>query len=321
MPWPSSRGGTRRSLRAAAARDAGHLARLGWFSCRCRRLHQRARAVCLPSLALLAVVCHTVLAADVTRCRRVRVHACVRAGTSPSRRCAPPARARPSPEGEDGPLAPFLAPDLDVAFLSAAPPWPRRGCLLRARSRREGSAVLLVGECTPRHQPPLQHTRVCARLRFPWPPPPMAPAWTLSWSPPCLFTANVRPKPESLTSTRARTQAHARARKFARLLTREDTRPPAANRLRADAAVPTPASTSPRRSPPFLGCVPSSPATRGDPLRLAKRGRLPRRREVSPPARPSRTVASLLDTTSSSLGQRWNRGVDLHTEDHMRVWP
>jgi hypothetical protein len=34
-------------------------------------------------------VCYTVLAADVTRRRRVRVHTRVRAGTSPSRRCAP----------------------------------------------------------------------------------------------------------------------------------------------------------------------------------------------------------------------------------------
>jgi hypothetical protein len=34
-------------------------------------------------------VCHAVLAADVTRCRRVRIHARVCAGTSPSRRRAP----------------------------------------------------------------------------------------------------------------------------------------------------------------------------------------------------------------------------------------
>jgi hypothetical protein len=47
------------------------------------------RVVCLPSLAPLAVVCYTVLAADVTRRRRVPVHARVRAGTSPSRRHAP----------------------------------------------------------------------------------------------------------------------------------------------------------------------------------------------------------------------------------------
>jgi hypothetical protein len=74
-----------------------------------------------------------------------------------------PARVRPSPKGEAWPLAPFLAPDLYVAYLSAAPPWPRRGSLLRARGHIEGNAVLLVGECTPRHRLPLPHTRVCTR--------------------------------------------------------------------------------------------------------------------------------------------------------------
>jgi hypothetical protein len=74
-----------------------------------------------------------------------------------------PARVRPSSEGEAGPLALFLVPDLDVAYLSVASPWPHRESFLRARGHREGSAVLLVGECTPRHRPPFPHTRVCAR--------------------------------------------------------------------------------------------------------------------------------------------------------------
>jgi hypothetical protein len=81
-------------------------------------------------------------------------------------------------------------------------------------------------------------------LQMACPPPPLEPARALSWSPPRrLFTANAGPKPESLTSTHVRTQAHARAHKFARRLTRQGTRPPAAYRRRTEAAVPAPAST------------------------------------------------------------------------------
>jgi hypothetical protein len=88
-----------------------------------------------------------------------------------------PARARPSSEGEAGPLALFLVPDLDVAYLSVASPWPRRESFLRARGHREGSAVLLVSECTPRHRPPFPHTHAFVpELQLPCPPPPMAPA-------------------------------------------------------------------------------------------------------------------------------------------------
>jgi hypothetical protein len=110
------------------------------------------------------------LAAAVARCRRVRVR--VRVSRDALALACTPARACRSPGGEAGPLAPSLAPDLQFALLSAAPPWPRCGGLPCARGRRGGSAAPLTGECTLRHRPsfPRAFEPSCGRLarRHPW---------------------------------------------------------------------------------------------------------------------------------------------------------
>jgi hypothetical protein len=131
------------------------------------------RARRLPSLALLAVS-RPVLAADVARRRRVRVRTRARASDDAPAQACTPARARLSSGSEAGPLAPSLAPDLEFALLSAAPPWPRHVGLPLARGRRGGCAALLTGECTLRHRPPIPLTRAfvpsCGSLvrRHPW---------------------------------------------------------------------------------------------------------------------------------------------------------
>jgi hypothetical protein len=171
-PRPSSRGRTPVApRRRAVAGDAGHRARMGRVFLLVP-LPSPMRARRLPSLAPLAVGSHPVLAAAVARCRRVRVR--VRASRDALAQACTPTRARRSPGGEAGPLAPSLAPDLQFASLSSAPPWPRHGGLPRAHARRGESAALLTGECALRHRPPF--TRDGAQLRSSCPPPPMAPA-------------------------------------------------------------------------------------------------------------------------------------------------
>jgi hypothetical protein len=116
----------------------------------------------------------------------------------------------------------------------------------------------------------------------------------------------LRPTPSLAVpfTLRARTPAHALARAFTRLHTRMGH----LHHLPSTAAAPT--SPCPHRRRPRcdghhpLVCVPSSPATQGDPLWLSSRGRSPRRREVSPPARSSRAAASLLSNSSNTLIHR-----------------
>jgi hypothetical protein len=133
-----------------------------------------ARAICLPFLPLLAVVCHhrpgrrhgPTPARSRSRARPCRHVALAQTCT--------PARARPSREGEAGSLALFLVTDLATMLRSC---WPRRHglmvktCFAHAVAEK-GTSSFLVGECTPRHRPSLPHTRVCARLRLPCPSPP-----------------------------------------------------------------------------------------------------------------------------------------------------
>jgi hypothetical protein len=103
---------------------------------------------------------------------------------------------------------------------------------------------------------------------------------------------------------RARTPAHALARAFTCLRTGKGH----PHHLPSTAAAPTspcPHRRRPRRDGHHpLVCVPSSPATQGGPLRLSRRGRSPRRREASPPARSSRAAASLLSNSSNTLSYR-----------------
>jgi hypothetical protein len=173
LPRPSSRGRTPDAPRRhAAAGHAGHRAKLGRVFLQVPP-PSPTRARRLPSLAPLAVGSHPVLAAAVARCRsiRVRVRARVRASRNALAQACTPERACRSPRGEAGPLAPSLAPDLQFALLSAAPPWPRRGGLPRARGHRGGSAALLTGECTLRHRPSFPRAEPsCDRLvcRHPW---------------------------------------------------------------------------------------------------------------------------------------------------------
>jgi hypothetical protein len=116
----------------------------------------------------------------------------------------------------------------------------------------EGAPSFLVVECTPRHRPSLPHTRAfvpscgCLVRRHPWSRPELRHGLRHAAS--LQQTPDLSPSRSSPTTVR--TQAHTRTRKFARLLTRESARPPAAYRRCTDAAVPTPASTSPHRSPP-----------------------------------------------------------------------
>jgi hypothetical protein len=202
----------------------------------------------------VAVVCNTVLAADVTRRWRVRIHARVCAGTSPSRRRAPQhARA----------LARKVRLGLWPLFLR------RTSTLRTCRPRLHGLAVGVCFAHAVTEKGTLSswsasahlatgrrfhtHTRLCPNCgclvrRHPWRRPELRRG--------LRCTAYLRPTP-SLSSSRSPlracapkcTPAHASLRR----LTREGTRPPAAYRRRADAAVPAPASTSQRRSPPFLG--------------------------------------------------------------------
>jgi hypothetical protein len=111
----------------------------------------------LPSLAPLAVGSHPVLVAAAplpARSHRVRVRARVRAGRNALAQACTPALAHRNPGGEAGPLALLLRRTSRSPTSSPAPPWPRRGGLPRARGCRGGSAALLTGESTFRHQPP-----------------------------------------------------------------------------------------------------------------------------------------------------------------------
>jgi hypothetical protein len=257
------------------------------------------RARRLLSLALIAAVSHPVLAADVARRRRVRVRARVRTNNVALAQVCTPTRARLNPGGEAGPLAPFLAPDLEVALLSAAPPWPRRGWLPRARGRREGSATLLTGECTLRHRPPLPLTRVCAQLRSSCPPPPMAPAR----APPRLpFSTSARPKPVSLTPTCMRTQAHALARTSRASWPERAPAPSAEYHRCADIAAPTPATASPRR-PPTTVLAPFEPSNPKEFQVVAPCWPDAQAPWDSSPARSFRAAVSLVDIWSST----WDR--------------
>jgi hypothetical protein len=178
-----------------------------------------------------------------------------RAVTPPLRRRAPQhsraldGRARPGL----WPLFSCAGPRHDVAPLSTAPPWPCRGGLLRARGRREGNAVLFgqrVHTSPPAATP--THTRLCPT------------AVTLSaatlWHRPELRhglrrPATLRPTP-GLSLSRShpyiRAPPSAPTRTRVRAHPRQSGRSDRATTYRrhADAAVPTMASTSPRRSPP-----------------------------------------------------------------------
>jgi hypothetical protein len=116
----------------------------------------------------------------------------------------------------------------------------------------------------------------------------------------------LRPTPSLavLYTLHARTQAHTFARAFTRHLTRKE------HPHHLPSTFVSPTSSCPHRRRPRrdchhpLVCVPSSPETQGGPLRLSSRGRSPRRREVSPPAKSSRAVASHLGFSSNTLSHQ-----------------
>jgi hypothetical protein len=119
--------------------------------------------MCLPFLVLLAVVCH-----HRPGRRRGPTRARSHSHARPCRHAAlaqtcTPARARPSREGEAGPLALFLAPDLATMLRPCRP--HRHGLTVEAcfahAVAEKGTPSFLVGECTPRHRPSLPHTRLC----------------------------------------------------------------------------------------------------------------------------------------------------------------
>jgi hypothetical protein len=195
-PRPSSRGERDARTaplrrRVAAAGDAVHGARLGCFSCRCRRLHQHARTVCRPILVSLR--CRSTTAA-LTHCHgpdagafafshvpelERRLCAVVHPSTHPRY----PKKARlglwPFP-------FPCAGPHRDVApVCSLRRQGPRRGGLPHARGRRGGEHCLCgrvvhasppvfshkclrpcpaAGPCSP---PPLALTRAPFRPRRP----------------------------------------------------------------------------------------------------------------------------------------------------------
>jgi hypothetical protein len=161
MPRPSSRGGTRRSHRAAAASDAGHRARLGCFSCRCRCLHRRAHARSAGSSLLPLVVVAPPPSWPRHRHVHVPARACVDTPSSCS--CAPCTHVRlPGGSRSDlWPLFPCVRPRRE-AIRRRISRRPRRGELLTPRARASGHHQVRT--------PFLVNAR--ADPRRPWPPQP-----------------------------------------------------------------------------------------------------------------------------------------------------
>jgi hypothetical protein len=249
------------------------------ISCKYHRLHQRACRS--PSLAFLAVVRPNALAADETRRWCVRVHARVRAGTSPSHRRAPQHVCILTRETRLN-LGPFLALGLEVALLSAAPPWLRHGWTFHARRRREGSAALLTGEnrLTTGHRF-LTHALAPDRGRLvrrrPW--------RRAGLRSELRRAAPLRPAPD-LSPCRA---PYARAHPSARPCARVNTPPPreGTRKLLSAAAAPASPRGDDLAATAITLCCASLRAQRpkGSPVRLSCKARSPRRRGTSPPAK------------------------------------
>jgi hypothetical protein len=192
---------------------------------------------------------HTVLPAFTFTRRRVRVHARVRAGTTPSCQRAPQHARTPTWKARL---------DLWSLFLR----WASR--MRSCRPRLHGLAVAgcfahaVVGEGAPSSWSPSARlatgrsflARVCAdcgRLarRHPW----RWPEIRRGSHRAAPFSANIEPKPCCSPYARApkRTPSHACSRTSS---PERAPTPPAEYRRRADVAVPTPTSTLPRRPPP-----------------------------------------------------------------------
>jgi hypothetical protein len=203
----------------------------------------------LPSLVLLAFVRHTVLPAFTILRRRVRVQARVRAGTTLSRQRAPQHVRTLTRKARLDLWSLFLRRASRVCFFR-----PRRhglavvGCFAhavaggRAPSSWSPSARLAAGRSFLAHTlvptavalPAATHGAGPSSVAVPAASPPLRPTPSLAM----LFTLRAHP------SARPHTRVHAPPHQ------KGASAPPAEHRRRADVAVPTPATTSPRRPPP-----------------------------------------------------------------------